>query len=156
MQEIISIFSLKVVKESCEKYNVPKRIKSPEDVYIIFQEVLDLKNEPEEKFCMLTLDTKNAVTGLFIVSHGILNLTTIHPREVFKRALLQNAYAIIVCHNHPSGDCTPSKDDLLLTDRLIEAGKIIGIPVLDHIIIGNDYNIIGDHYISFKQKGYCF
>ena len=78
---------------------------------------------------------------------GSLNVSVVHPREVFKRAILQNANSIILMHNHPSGDPTPSKEDIDMTDRLIEAGELLGIRVLDHIVIGDENN-----YISLKQE----
>ena len=84
------------------------------------------------------MDSKGKVVGVHEVSHGDLNSAPVHPREVFKRALLNNASSIIVSHNHPSGDPTPSDCDRILTERLVEAGKLIGIAVLDHIILGDD------------------
>ena len=94
---------------------------------------------------MFTLDTKNKIIGAFGVSRGALNSSLVHPREVFKRALLSNAASIMLAHNHPSGDPTPSSEDKATTKRLVEAGDIIGIRVLDHIIIGEDsFTNIGD------------
>ena len=92
---------------------------------------------------MLVLDIKNNVRGAFEVSRGGLNASIVHPREIFKRALLLNAASIILAHNHPSGDTTPSREDINITKRLVEGGKILGIEVLDHIIVG-------DNYMSFK------
>ena len=96
----------------------------------------------------MCLDTKNKVTGLFKVSQGSLNSSIVHPREVFKRALMQNSNSIILAHNHPSGDVTPSGEDISITRRLQEAGDILGIKVLDHLIIG-----AGGRYKSFKEDG---
>lgn len=100
-----------------------------------------------EHFRVMLLNTKNRVLGLETVSIGSLNASLVHPREVFKKAIQRSAAAIILMHNHPSGDPSPSPEDLQITDRLCEAGRVIGIEILDHIIIG-------DHvYASFKEKG---
>lgn len=145
----ISTYSLRVVKESGGRYDIDSKIISqPKDTVRIFNEVLELDTRTEEVFAIMTLDTKNKVTGIFTVSIGAINSAVVHPREVYKRALLQNAAVIIACHNHPSGDPSPSKEDINITLRLKEVGKIIGIELLDHIIIGSN-----DDYISFKNKG---
>lgn len=100
-----------------------------------------------EHFTTVLLNTKSIVLGIEEVSIGTLNSSMVHPREVYKNAIKKNANAIILGHNHPSGDCTPSEEDIAITKRLCEAGIIIGIRVLDHIIIG-------DHkYYSFKENG---
>lgn len=145
----ISTYSLRIVKESGGRYDIDnKSISCPKDTVRVFNEVLELDSRTEEVFAIMTLDTKNKVTGLFIVSIGAINSSIVHPREVYKRALLQNASSIIACHNHPSGNPTPSKEDINITLRLKEAGKIIGIDLLDHIIIGSNNN-----YVSLKDKG---
>jgi DNA repair protein RadC len=90
-----------------------------------------------EVFVVLSLDTKNRVLAVEATSVGSLSSTIVHPREVFKSAILANAAGIIVAHNHPSGDLEPSVDDLQLTDRLKDVGALLGIPLLDHVIIGN-------------------
>ena len=105
------------------------------------------RNAVKEEFCILLLDSKSKLIGLKTVSIGILNQTLVHPREVFRDAILSSANSIILSHNHPSGDPTPSSEDILITDRLIRAGDYIGIRVLDHIVIGEN------KYISFKEKG---
>lgn len=145
----ISILNLKVVKEKEINYDwADKKINSPEKVAEVAINVLELHEQAEESFYIFTLDTKNKINGIFEVSRGSLNSTIVHPREVFKRALLQNASSIMLVHNHPSGDPTPSKEDIDITNRLIEAGDLLGIKVLDHIIIGDNES----SYISFKQK----
>jgi DNA repair protein RadC len=101
----------------------------------------------EESMVMITLDTKNNITGLFTVSQGSLNSSIVHPREIYKRAILQNAASIIIAHNHPSGDTTPSQEDIAVTKRISEAGKLLGIELLDHIIVGD----IG--FCSLKERG---
>ena len=96
---------------------------------------------------MICLNTKNKVIGVFEISHGNVNSSIVGTREVFQKALLANAFSIILMHNHPSGECTPSREDIEVTKRLVEAGKILGIEVLDHLVIG-------DRYCSLKEKGY--
>ena len=107
-----------------------------------------LQDEPGEVFAILCLSTKHRVIAYHEVSRGTLDATLVHPREVFKAALLSNAASIILTHNHPSGDPTPSPDDNHLTRRLVDAGKLIGVEVLDHIIVGDG------RYYSFKE-GSC-
>ena len=144
----LSILNLKVVKEKEVNYDwADKKINSPEKVAEVAINVLGLHEQAEESFYIFTLDTKNKINGIFEVSKGSLNSSIVHPREVFKRALLQNANSIILLHNHPSSDPTPSKEDIDITNRLIEAGDLLGIRVLDHLIIGDENN-----YISFKEK----
>ena len=121
----------------------------PKDVADIFIPIL--KNRDKELFVMAALDTKNRVIGINVVSQGTLDMSIVHPREVFKTAMLLNAASIIVCHNHPSGNTTPSLEDLGTTKRLVKAGAILGIPVLDHLIVG--WEMDGSfRYYSFKEQ----
>lgn len=143
----IATFTIKAVKEKSAKYDVSKFIKTPADASELFNEVFEVENECEEVLLIATLDIKNKVTGVFEVSRGSLNSSIVHPREIFKRAIVNNAASIIVCHNHPSGDPTPSQEDINVTRRLAEAGKIIGIDIIDHVIIGEN-----SRYISLKEK----
>ncbi|MGE3335748.1 MAG: RadC family protein [Rhodospirillaceae bacterium] len=106
-----------------------------------------LEEEPSEVFAMLCLSTKNRVLAFHEVSRGTLDSAPVHPREVFKAALLANAAAVIVCHNHPSGEPSPSPDDIALTHRLVASGELLGIPVLDHVVVGDG------RYYSFKEGG---
>lgn len=94
-----------------------------------------LKFYSEENFVSFFLNARNEVTGYFIVSKGTVSASLVHPREVFKAAILANAYAIIVAHNHPGGSLTPSREDLETTEQLIKAGKLLGVPVVDHVIV---------------------
>jgi DNA repair protein RadC len=144
----ISFLNLKVIKENSGRYDVSKKIQSPEDVFEIVQKVIKASEYAEENLWLITLNTKNDITGIFTVSTGSLNSSIVHPREVFKRAVLQNAASIIICHNHPSGDPAPSKEDINITKRLKEAGDLIGIKLLDHLIIGDN------SYTSLKEKGF--
>jgi len=120
-------------------------IRSPQDVADYIME--DVRYLKQEHFITLLLDTKNHVIGKETISVGSLNASIVHPREVFKPAIKKSASSIIAIHNHPSGDPTPSREDIEVTKRLSQAGNIIGIDVLDHIIIGDS------NYISLKDKG---
>ena len=122
-------------------------IKSPDDAATIGKEFMRIHEEPEEYMYMICMNAKNRVVGVFEISHGTVNVSLVSPREVFQKALLANAVSIILMHNHPSGDSMPSREDIEVTKRLVEAGKIIGVEVLDHIIIG-------DRYTSLKEKGH--
>lgn len=97
---------------------------------------------------MACLNTKNKVTSVFELSHGNVNSSIVGIREMFQKALLANAVSIIVMHNHPSGDCSPSREDVNITKKMKEAGDLIGIEVLDHIIVGEN------NYCSLKEKGH--
>ncbi len=101
-----------------------------------------------EQFLVACLDAKHAIIGVNVVSIGSLTLSIVHPREVFKAAILLNSAAIICAHNHPSGDPAPSAEDRVLTSRLREAGDLIGITILDHIILGED------RIYSFADQGW--
>lgn len=146
----LSVLSLRVVKERSGQYEFEDKIaSSPSKTRDILEEVFELSSLAEEVFVIMCLDTKNKVTGLFKVSQGSLNGSIVHPREVFKRALMQNANSIILAHNHPSGDTTPSLEDVSMTKRLDEAGNLLGVDVLDHIIVGAN-----GKYKSFKEDGF--
>ena len=122
-------------------------IRSPEDAASIGKGFMHIHENPEEYMYMICMNTKNRIIGVFEISHGSVNASIVSPREIFQKALLANAVSIIVMHNHPSGDPKPSPEDIEVTRRIVEAGKIIGIQVLDHIIVG-------DQYVSLKEKGY--
>lgn len=107
-------------------------ILSPKDVW---ENCQDIRDHKKEHFVVFFLDTRNQQIQREIISIGTLNANLVHPREVFEPAILHNAAQIIVCHNHPSGNPEPSDEDLAITRRLQEAGKILGIEVLDHVIV---------------------
>lgn len=113
---------------------VKSKIGNPLDVVDL---VMEMQFLDREHFRVITLSTKNHVLGIDEVSVGSLNSSIVHPREVFKKAVEKSAAAIIMVHNHPSGDPEPSREDIQVTKRLVEAGKVLGIDVLDHIIIGD-------------------
>lgn len=121
-------------------------ITSPEDGVALLMP--RLRYETKEHFLVVLLNSKNKVLQIEQISEGSLNSSVVHPREVFMPAVLHHAAAILAAHNHPSGDPTPSKEDKDLTKTLAEAGKYMGIPVLDHIIIGDA------SYFSFKEHSY--
>jgi DNA repair protein RadC len=127
---------------------VKRIIKSPDDVARFARNVLNLDMQTEEYLYMVCMNTKNAITSVFELSHGNVNSSIFSVREMFQKALLANAVNVILMHNHPSGDCTPSREDIEVTKRAVEAGKIIGINVLDHLIIGDIL------FSSLKEKGY--
>jgi DNA repair protein RadC len=106
-----------------------------------------LRDAKREEFRCVLLDTKNRIIKEVSVSNGSLTASLVHPRETFKDAVRESAAAVIFVHNHPSGDTKPSQEDILLTRRLVQAGELLGIQVLDHIIIGD-----GDHF-SFRDRG---
>lgn len=141
----IDIVSLRIVKESSILY-ADRRINSPDTVVNLFRNFLE--DCDREKLIVCCLNAKNEPTSITTVSIGSLNSSIVHPREVFKTAIMSNAASIIIAHNHPSGDTTPSKEDRDITLRLKESGDIIGIKLLDHIIIGYD------NYLSLKEEGY--
>lgn len=142
-------YHIELVREEKPAAFCGKAVFGPEDIADIFRQVL--KNEDRELFTMLALDTKHRVIGANVVSQGTLDASIVHPREVFKAAMLLNASGIIICHNHPSGNITPSREDLETTKRLIKAGALLGIPVLDHLIVG--WEMDGNfRYYSFKEQ----
>lgn len=120
------------------------KITKPEDAYEL---VKHLKDSDREQFLTICLDTRNNVLSIETTSIGTLTANLVHPREVFKTAVLQNAAGIIIAHNHPSGDPTPSEDDIKITKNLFEASKIMDIQLLDHLVVGNGI------YRSLKEMG---
>ena len=141
----INIVSIKMVKESSFLYQT-RQILSPKDAYEMIKE--QLEGLDREQFIIACLNTKNEPTNISVVSVGTLNKAIVHPREVFKTAILSNAASIMAFHNHPSGETTPSQQDIQLTQRLVEAGELLGIKLLDHLIIGDGT------FTSLKEKGY--
>jgi DNA repair protein RadC len=121
------------------------KISEPKDAAMLLME--GMRNLKQECLKVVLLNTKNMVISIKDVSIGSLNSSIVHPREVFNEAVKKSCASIIVSHNHPSGDPTPSSEDINLTHRLSECGKLLGIEMLDHIIIGNGI------YISLKEKG---
>lgn len=128
--------------------DVDRQMNSPEKIVNLAITYLRMHELPEEYMYMVCMNTKLHMTGVFEISHGNVNSSIVGTREVFQKALLANAVSIALIHNHPSGDPKPSAEDIAITKRLMEAGNILGVQVLDHIIIGRPT------YISLKEKGY--
>lgn len=120
------------------------RVGSSAKVYERFQQLADFDREV---FLVCLLDTKQRIIGIHVVSVGTLDASPVHPREVFKAAIVANAASIICVHNHPSGEATPSREDYDITSRLAKAGALLGIPLLDHVVIGVD------GHASFRDRG---
>lgn len=120
-------------------------VKTPDEVANLV--VSQLKGKKKEHFLALLLDTRNQLIKISEISIGSLDTSIVHPREVFKEAMSASAASVILAHNHPSGNPEASEDDIKLTKRLAEAGEILGVDVLDHIIIG------GKNYLSLKREG---
>ena len=137
------------VQQVRERSITARRIQGPRDARDAF---LDLFPEGPtcEYFGVLCLDTQNKVAAASVVSVGLLNSSLVHPREVFQRAILANAASIILGHNHPSGDPDPSPEDLEVTAQMVESGRILGIPVRDHVIIADT------GFVSLLEKGHLF
>ncbi|WP_127588023.1 RadC family protein [Paenibacillus koleovorans] len=123
-----------------------RTIRSPKDVYGLLGE--ELRYLQKEHFVCLFLNTKNQVVGQETLSIGSLNASIVHPREVFLAAVKRSSASLICAHNHPSGDPTPSPEDIQISKRLAEAGQLLGIELLDHIIIGDR------SHVSLKEQGY--
>jgi len=143
----VSFERVVLVKEKVGRYELPRKICSPGDAYKAITTITNVEEEAQEVFGILILNTKSKIVAMHEISRGSLNASIIHPREVFKPAILHNAASIICFHNHPSGDPKPSNEDIEVTYRLIEAGEIIGIKILDHIIVGDE------EYVSLKEMG---
>lgn len=120
-------------------------VRSPRDVSALVME--EMRFLDREQFRTVLLDAKNHVLGIRTVSVGSLSSSIVHPREIFKEAIARSSAAIVLVHNHPSGDPTPSREDVEVTRRLVEAGRLLGIEVLDHVVVGDN------RYVSFKEKG---
>lgn len=144
-RQIKAVYEKLEVREDVAAYLQPdRRYTSPEQISQIFS---FLTSESKEYFFTLHLDGKNRILCIDCVSVGSLNQSIVHPRETFKTALLSSAAGIILVHNHPTGDPSPSSEDITITRRLKEAGELLGIKVLDHVIVGDR------EYISFVERG---
>ncbi|WP_083486310.1 JAB domain-containing protein [Alicyclobacillus ferrooxydans] len=142
----INVVRIELIKERNFKYSGSRQIRCADDAANILFEYIG--NTDREEFVVMVLSTKHYVNALNTVSIGSLDASLVHPREVFKPAILANASDIIVGHNHPSGDPTASPEDTAVTRRLVEAGRTLGIDVLDHIIVGDS-----GRFTSLKAQG---
>ncbi len=128
------------------KINYRKSITKIASSNDVFEELLEFKEKSQEHFMALYLDGANQIVESRVITIGTINQSLVHPREVFKPAIITNSASIIIAHNHPSGILSPSNEDLEVTKRLQEAGKILGIQLLDHLIISQN------GYLSFKDE----
>ncbi|OVE73920.1 hypothetical protein BVX94_02275 [bacterium B17] len=148
MNYMTAIIQLPLVKEAGAI-----KLKTPEDVSRLCS---DMTNLAQETFQVLCLDSKNNLVERCMATLGISDASLVHPREVFRTAIEKNASAVLLVHNHPSGDPAPSAEDVRITKQLVEAGKIVDIKVLDHIIIGRRKKTEDlKHFISMREEGVC-
>lgn len=143
-----TIYSLRLVKEHDITYFLPHRqaVACTQKAANLVAQLL--ANVDREHFVICLFDAKRRLTGVHTAHVGTLTSSTVHPREVYKVAILTNADSIILAHNHPSGDIQPSREDKAITKRLILAGQTLGIPILDHIIVGFPPEL--DHFVYFS------
>lgn len=138
------IVRTQLVREKTALY-ANRFVKSPDDAANLARAVIG--DSDREQFVVMMLNTKNELNAIHVVSIGSLNTSIVHPRETFKAAVVSSASGVVFAHNHPSNDISPSSEDVETTKRLVEAGNILGIKVLDHVIISQD------RYYSFKEAG---
>jgi|APSaa5957512622_1039677.scaffolds.fasta_scaffold51012_2 DNA repair protein RadC len=144
-----ALVQLPLVRESSGE-----RVRTPEDVYRVCG---DIANLAQEAFTVLALDVKNRLINRHLVSLGLADASLVHPREVFRAAIGEDGgacCALLLTHNHPSGDPTPSAEDLRITRQLIQAGRIIDIKVMDHVVIGRPRNG-SPAFVSMREGGLC-
>ena len=141
----IQRYDVRLVRDGRVATELPVIIREPRDTIPILE--AELGSKSAEVFLSLALNTKNHVIAILPVSSGSLNASIVHPRELFQRAILSNCASLIIAHNHPSGDPTPSSEDIQLTRRLVEAATILDIPILDHVILGYG------KWMSFRERG---
>ena len=138
-------YDIKLIRDGRLAVDATPIIRTPADTLPVLEP--ELSELAYERFIALALSSKNHVVAILPVSSGSLNASIVHPRELFQRAILSNCASLIIAHNHPSGDPNPSAEDITLTRRLVEAGQLLDIQILDHIILGFP------GYVSFKEKG---
>jgi len=139
--------------EACASYIAVKkpRIKEPQAVYRLMAPLF--QGAKQESFFVILLDTKSNIIGAPLeITRGLVDSCPVHSREVFRQAIQASASAVVIIHNHPTGDPTPSMEDINSTRRLVEASRIIGIPVFDHVIIGNTTTDGENPYISLRER----
>lgn len=136
-----------LVRESSAYYDFEGEFSSPEKIVDLMNSLYNMRNLAEEYVYALAVDTRCKIIGVFEISHGTATCSVVNPREIFIRLLLCGASKFFLVHNHPSGSTHPSKEDITLTERVNDAGKLIGLDLLDHIIIG-------DTYFSFSTEKY--
>jgi len=132
-------------RQDLEPESIDFDIKDPQSVVKAIR--ASIKDKAKEHFKLILLNPRNRIIGISTISIGTLNASLVHPREVFKDAITHSAASVVLPHNHPSGDPEPSEDDIKITKKLVESGKILGIEVIDHIIIGKN------NFCSYKERG---
>lgn len=148
MKTIIKKYSVALVKESAHKYaDISVCLDKPEKIITYADLVLNFAAMTKESFVLIPVNSKLKPLGVFVLTTGTINASLVSTRDVFQAALLCNAANIFVLHNHPSGDPSPSRQDKEITKRLIDAGKLMEIPLIDHVIVGEN------KYYSFKVDG---
>ena len=144
-------YSTAMVQLPLVRESVGESVRTPDDVVRI---CCDLRNLAQEAFQILTLNAKNRLLNRHLVSLGLADSSLVHPRESYRPALLDGAAMVVAVHNHPSSDPTPSAEDIRITRQLIEAGRILGIPLVDHIILGRNPDGTASRY-SMRESGVC-
>lgn len=151
---MVNMYRMKINKEAgvflCKEKSFNyisdnQRITSPDEFVKMMNTLFQLNEQGEEYVYMLAMNNTKPV-GIFEVSHGSMDCAYISPREIFRKALLCGGTHVLLCHNHPSQECIPSKADIHMTKRIKEAGNMLGLELVDHIIVA------GDEYLSFKEK----
>ena len=135
----------------------PQKVVTPSDAWRVCSDIGSLA---QESMHVLTLNGRNRLINRHMVSLGLADASLTHPRETFRAAIMDGASGVVLAHNHPSGDVTPSAEDVRITKQLIEAGKIIGIQIIDHVIIGREAPPVGDQparppFLSMRESGLC-
>jgi DNA repair protein RadC len=150
MSRFVSAYRISLVRDERVSFGT-QAVYNPTDAQRCLQDLIKKMGQPDrEQFCVLMLNSKNITIGMNIVSIGGLSSAPVSPRDVLKPAILSNAAALILAHNHPSGDLIPSSSDKYITNRIIQAAEIIGIAVHEHLIISME----DDGYFSFAEHGY--
>jgi len=148
-RKFISVFRISLIRDRHIKFDETK-ITTPYEAQALLKRLIETQGNPDrEQFCILLLNSKNQIIGLNIVSTGDLLSAMIHPREVLKPAILANAASMILCHNHPSGDLTPSDEDVAVTKKIVKAAKVMCVAVHEHLII----SMYDNSYYSFADSG---
>ena len=147
--KFVSVYRVSLVKDQKISFE-QGQLSNSRQAHAFAQKLIRTRGQPDrEQFCVILLNAKNEITGINIVSTGSVSSTPVHPREVFKPAILTNSSALILCHNHPSGNTDPSPEDIVITQRIIQAAEIIGLQVHEHLII----SMMDDRYFSFADQG---
>jgi DNA repair protein RadC len=144
----ITINHIVLVKDKTTRYSFDRDCSSPKKAVDVFNAVFGLEDLPQEVLCALYLNTKNQIVGIQEVTRGTVDRSLATAAEIYKAAILHNASHVIMAHNHPSGDPEPSREDISVTQRIAEAGRILEIPLLDHVIIGDS------SFVSLCERGY--